>query len=166
VSVRELTADADVGRSTFYEHFEGKDDLLEHSVARLLAVLAAAAANPIPAAALLDVLTHVRAERAIASALLNGPTRAILIRVLARKLERHLAAVARHSAAPPIAPLAFLALSLAHAQLASIDAWLSCDGRYDEQMATRVLHAITRAGVVAAFGTRVGLRRVGTQPEE
>jgi len=48
--------------------------------------------------ALLDVLRHVRAQRALASALLHGLTRAILIRVLALKLERQLAALARRSA--------------------------------------------------------------------
>ena len=157
VSVRELTANADVGRSTFYEHFEGKHDLLEHSVARVLVVIAAAAANRTPSDALLDVLTHVRAQRALASALLRGSTRAILIRVLALKLERQLAALARRSAAPPIAPpiapLAFLALSLAQAQLGAIDAWLSCDDSCDVQTAARVLHATTRAGVVAVFGS-------------
>ncbi len=153
VSVRELTTDAGVGRSTFYEHFEGKDELLEHSVARVLAVIGAAAANLTPSDELLDVLMHVRAQRALASALLDGSTRAILIRVLSLKLERQLAALAHHSAAPPIAPLTFLALSLAHAQLGAIDAWLSCDDRCDVQMAARVLHATTRAGVVAMFGS-------------
>jgi hypothetical protein len=116
-------------------------------------VFAAAVANCTPSDALLDVLTHVRAQRALASALLHGSTRAILIRVLALKLERQLAALARHSTAPPIAPLAFLALLLAHAQLGAIDAWLSCDDRCDVQMAARVLHATTRASVVAVFGS-------------
>ena len=36
--------------------------------------------------------------------------------------------------APPIAPLAFLALSLAQAQLGAIDAWLSCDDDCDVHM--------------------------------
>ena len=57
VSVRALTEHADVGRSTFYEHFEGKDDLLEHSVARPLAVIAAANENGAASNALLEVLT-------------------------------------------------------------------------------------------------------------
>ncbi len=153
VSVREVTADADVGRSTFYEHFEGKHDLLEHSVARVLAVIASAPASCTPSDALLDVLAHVRAQRALASALLHGSTRAILIGVLALKLERQLASLARRSAAPPIAPLAFLSLSLAQAQLGAIDAWLSSDDSCDVQTAARVLHATTRAVVVAMFGS-------------
>ncbi len=74
--------------------------------------------------------------------------------MLALRLERQLAVLARHSAAPlPIAPLAFLALSLAHAQLGAIDAWLGCDGGCDVHMAARVLHATTRAGIVAMFGS-------------
>jgi AcrR family transcriptional regulator len=152
VSVRELTASADVGRSTFYEHFEGKHDLLEQSVARILDVVAAAATNGKSSDALLDVLTHVRERRVLASALLQqGSTRAILIRALALDLERQLAALARRSATPPIAPLAYLALSLAQVQLGAIDAWLNYDANDDVRMAARVLNAITRAGVVAAF---------------
>jgi len=153
VSVRELTADADVGRSTFYEHFADKDDLLEQSIARPLAVLAAATTSGAPSDALRDVLTHIRAQRMLASALLQSSRRAIMLRVLARKLERHLAALARRSATPPIAPLAFLAASLAHAQLGVVDAWLSDDGRCDVQTAACVLHATTRASVAGMFGS-------------
>ncbi len=76
-----------------------------------------------------------------------------MIGVLARNLERHLTALARRSAAPPIAPLEFLAESLAHAQLGAVDAWLSGDGRYDVQTVACVLHATTRAGVAAMFAS-------------
>ena len=153
MSVRALTEHADIGRSTFYEHFEGKDDLLEHSVARPLAALAAATESGASSNALLEVLTHMRAQRVLASALLQGSARAIMIRVLASKLERYLAALVRRSATPPIAPLPFLAASLAQAQLGAVDAWLSGDGCCDAQTAARVLHATTRAGVAAMFGS-------------
>ncbi len=152
VSVRELVKDADVGRSTFYEHFESKHDLLEHSVRRLLLVLAAAAATREPSDALTDALTHMCAQRAVAIALLRGSARAVMIRVLASELERHLAGLARRSNTAPIAPLPFLAESLAHAQLGTVDAWLSNDNRCDPQTAARVLHATTRAGIAATCG--------------
>ena len=152
VSVRALTEHADIGRSTFYEHFEGKDDLLEHSVARPLAVLAAATENGASSDALLEVLTHMRAQRVLASALLQGSARAIIICALASKLELYLAALVRHSATPPIAPLPFLAASLAHTQLGAVDAWLSGDDRCDVQTAARVLRATTCAGFAAMFG--------------
>ncbi len=149
LSVRELTACADIGRSTFYEHFETKDDLLEQSIAPLVAIFGDAAATAAPSNALREVLRHLLEHRALGARLLQGATRDILIRVLARSLERHLAAVIRRYNAPPIAPLPFLAVSLAHAQLGTIDAWLATDGRCDVATAARVLHATTRAGVVA-----------------
>ncbi len=152
VSVRALTEHADVGRSTFYEHFEGKDDLLEQSLARPLAALAAATQNEASSIALLEVLTHLRAQRVLARALLQGSARAIMIRVLASKLEGQLAALVRRSATPPIAALPFLAASLAHGQLGVIEAWLGGDDRCDVQTAARVLRATTRAGFAAMFG--------------
>lgn len=153
VSVREISADADVGRSTFYEHFESKEELLEHSVAHIISVLAAATATGAPSDALRDMLTHVGVQRSLSSELLQGSVRAIVIRVLACKLERYLAAIARRSAAPPIAPIPLLAVSLAHAQLGVIDAWLNGNGRCETWTAARVLHATTRAGVAAMFGS-------------
>ena len=151
VNVRELAAHADVGRSTFYEHFEGKDDLLEHSVASILATIADAATNQTPSDALREMFVHFRGQRELATALLHGSTRALPIRVLARKLECELATIARSSAKlQPIAPLELLATSLAHAQLGSVDAWLASGG-CDTTVAARVLREITRASVGAMF---------------
>jgi len=39
ITVQDLLERADVGRSTFYAHYRGKDDLLERSFARMLARL-------------------------------------------------------------------------------------------------------------------------------
>ncbi len=149
LSVRELAACADIGRSTFYEHFETKDDLLEQSIAPLVATFADAAATAAPSKVLHEVLHHLLEHRALASRLLHGSTRAIMIRVLARRLEPHLATFVRRSDTPPIAPLPFLAVSLAHGQLGTIDAWLTTPDRCDVATAARLLHATTRAGAVA-----------------
>ncbi len=101
VSVRDIAAGADVGRSTFYEHFEGKDDMLGQSVARPLAVLAAAAATSEPSESLEEILIHVHANRALVNALLQGSTRAIVVSALASKVEGHLATIARRSGNDP-----------------------------------------------------------------
>ena len=135
----------------FYEHFEGKEDLLRQSVGRPLCALAAATVTGTRCDELRNVLTHLAAQRTLANALMREPARAFLIHVLARELERHLTTVARRTAARPIAPLPFLAMSLAHAEVGAVDAWLSGDVRCDAQTAARVLHATTRAGIAAMF---------------
>ncbi len=166
VRVRGLTANADVGRSTFYEHFEGKEELLEHSVARVMTQLAATTAS----GAFEDALIHVCTQRSLAGELMQGSARAIVVRVLARKLEAYLTDDARRSAAVPIAPLPFLAVSLAHAQLEAVDAWLSDDGSCDARTAAPVLKAphvlpwqqcFTRAAGADASGSVTASLRAG-----
>ncbi len=152
VSIREVTADAEVARSTFYEHFGGKQDLLEHSVGRLLNVFAAATTTTKGTSdALQDMLTHVGAQSVLASVLLRSSARAVLIRVLTHQLERYLVPIAKRSAVPPIAPVPFLAAALAHAQLGAVDAWLSGDGCCNASTAALVLQATTSSAISAMF---------------
>ena len=42
IRVADIVRRADAGRSTFYEHFRGKDDVLRHSLAAVLTPLAEA----------------------------------------------------------------------------------------------------------------------------
>src|SRR4051812_34515750 len=58
IRVEDIVADAGVGRSTFYDHYRDKDDVLVHSMSGLLEVLASAA-EPLPDLARLErVLQH------------------------------------------------------------------------------------------------------------
>ena len=56
--VSDIACESDVGRSTFYEHFRDKDDVLRHSMAGLLNMLASAVEENCDVAKVQFVLDH------------------------------------------------------------------------------------------------------------
>jgi len=88
INVNEVILRANVGRSTFYDHFTGKEDLLRHCVVNPFSHLAdifGAAADG--GEGLLWVVGHFREQRRLVKTLLDGTTRTLLVRTLAGLIE-------------------------------------------------------------------------------
>ena len=121
--VRSIVERADVGRSTFYEHFRGKDELLLASMGFLLDALASAASPAPDGERLRFVVEHFQENRELARYLLAGPPAERLVprivRELAGRLEPHLAA----RGASPVLPPPLAARQIAEAQLGLLRAW-------------------------------------------
>ena len=66
IKVADVIETANVGRSTFYEHFKSKDDVLLSSIEPLFAVLADAATGRPERKQLMFVLSHFWEQRALA----------------------------------------------------------------------------------------------------
>lgn len=81
--VADVLEEAGVARSTFYEHFDGRDSLLLTAVRGPLGVVAAAAAGPGDATDLARILDHLRENRRGAVELLTGPLGPRVVRTLA-----------------------------------------------------------------------------------
>jgi AcrR family transcriptional regulator len=132
--VADLLREAGVARSTFYEHFDGRDSALIEALEGPLRLLAEAATGVADEARLSMLLDHFRDNRRSAADLLSGP--------LAGRIRRRLAALIE-----PLLDLqgADLALELANHQLAQIRLWLEGETRHS---AAR-LAAIMIAGAAA-----------------
>lgn len=148
IDVSEIAGRAGVGRSTFYEHFQGKGEVLRRAVSRVLEPLAEATTDAGDERRLLGVLEHVSAHRSACLQLLDGEGRLEVERALADLIEPRL-----HGRTSPSEslPAALLARQIAKMQLGVLQAWLEPRIRPcpSSTLATSLLRT-TRAAVAAA----------------
>jgi AcrR family transcriptional regulator len=104
IRIADIIRRADVGRSTFYEHFRNKDDILRQSLTGVLAHLADAVEDGCDPERLRFVLDHFRENRPAAHGMLNGPSSPQVVTVLAGLIEERLAALRPSPVGRPPSP--------------------------------------------------------------
>ncbi len=109
----DMIAAAGVGRSTFYEHFRSKDEVLVAAVEPILHTLASAALGRASQSQIRATLDHVWEQRAVARVLFEGRT--------GDKLQRRVAVLI--GVRLP-APAAMPAMAAAAAQLTMLRMWV------------------------------------------
>lgn len=120
IRTTDLIEAAGVGRSTFYEHFRNKDDVMVWAIDPIFGFLADAAAGHASLPRLHFVLDHLWERRALARVLFEPPLNAKLQRKLAAMIEARLG----EGQATDL-PLALTAAAAAASQLAMLRLWLS-----------------------------------------
>jgi AcrR family transcriptional regulator len=145
ITIAGLIARAGVGRSTFYEHYRNKDELLAATIRYPFAGVAAAVEAGAKVATLRDALLHFEGNRVHAKAVFAGAARRKIARVLAAMLEERLRARARENGVVPAATLGIVATALAEGMLATIVAWLGGDVAGDAARIAAPLHALAQA---------------------
>jgi len=131
-----LAAAANVGRSTFYEHFASVEELLGVSISQLLGPLAAATLSPRLGPGAVDILQHFWENRRIGKAMLTGGARPVVVAVLAECYEAGLTTQRTRS---PRLVAAYLTAGV----IATLEAWLS--GRV-QGTPTEIAEALHAAG--------------------
>jgi AcrR family transcriptional regulator len=155
IRIADVAEAADVGRSTFYEHFGGKDDLLLESLSPVLEVLSGAAEEADDLARLELVLSHFRENRRLARQFFSGTaSRQALVRFgrdLAGRIEHRLASRLQGSGRTPVLPRQLVAAQAAQAVLGLLRAWLESE----EPCSAAELAAGMRRGITALVSALV-----------
>ena len=120
VSVRDIVVAADVARSTFYEHFSDKEDVLRASMNILFTEIADCVSHDGTRPELLRVLDHLWSNRRLTDAIFSGHARVVLSRNLADLIELRL----RRLSSGLRVPSRLAAIAIAEAQLALVESWL------------------------------------------
>lgn len=147
VRVRDIVARANVGRSTFYEHFQSREDILAACMARFLEAFAdCVIADSVPER-LSAVLDHLWSNRRLTDAIFTGAARAVLERTLTDMIERRM----RTGAAPKPELLAMrlAATHLMEAQLGLVEAWLRGTAHCSPEALAEALAASSRGSLLA-----------------
>ncbi|HEY2403544.1 MAG TPA: TetR/AcrR family transcriptional regulator [Steroidobacteraceae bacterium] len=116
VSIGDICNTANVGRSTFYSHYQSKQNLLEESLQGLSSGLAACVAADATPQGLLPLLAHFREQKRVNRVFFETPIRGIWVRTLARVIEARLPRGSRSR---------LKALLVAELQIALLIHWLS-----------------------------------------
>jgi AcrR family transcriptional regulator len=146
IRVADIVARANVGRSTFYEHYRSADQLHLEALARPLAMLADAAVGQGDEARLANLLDHFWENRGRARDSLTGRQGERVSRMLADMVEQRLAESARETAIPR----RLAAIQLTEAAFAPVRGWLTAEA---SSTAPVLAHSICRCGqqLVAAL---------------
>ena len=165
-TVGDVLAGADIGRSTFYAHYRGKDDILLQVFSVFFEMLAdcleAAVSGRDEVGRLVGLLDHIGENRTMMRRLTTGPATEAYQRcigafasMLEERIARHLAANSR----APVLPLAYVASSLARAELALVMDWLS-DGSRARCTAAEVARGMKSLAIATLDALAPGTQRV------
>ncbi|MES1156527.1 MAG: TetR/AcrR family transcriptional regulator [Alphaproteobacteria bacterium] len=144
IKIADIIEAAGVGRSTFYEHYQSKDDMLRRSMSYLFTVLADTITDAHDPSKLLFVISHFWENRRFASPMRTHPTQGIIVRALTDAFEHRLARRKTRL------PAKLLAVQLAEGQMALLNAWLAGQASAPPERVAETLAATARAAVEAA----------------
>ncbi|MDP9103530.1 MAG: TetR/AcrR family transcriptional regulator [Pseudomonadota bacterium] len=149
-----LAAAANVGRSTFYEHFANVEEVLAFSISSLLQPLVDSAMQPMMQPGTVTIVQHFWENRRIARAMFTGGGHTVMVRLFTEQFEGALTALRAEMGitTPMIAPR-LAATHLASGSLAMLGAWLTGQASGSAAQVAEALHA---AGYASARAMSAG----------
>jgi AcrR family transcriptional regulator len=120
IKIDDIVKQAGIARSTFYEHYKSKDELLASSLEGPFSILAGLVDGTSTQDALLYILEHFWENRAMARGIFTGAVRKKVSATLADMVQKNLMNELKNKKMP----LPLIAIQLSEMMLASISAWL------------------------------------------
>lgn len=145
VTVTDIIRRANVGRSTFYLHYAGKEALLSDGLDYPCRGLAAYAARDPKAAEQVPLLEHFRAQWRLNRVFFEPPIRTLWVKALARAIERQLARPKDAGRAPGGASSGVFCRIVAEMQISVITHWLGSPAPIKPEVIAAMLSAYTQA---------------------
>ena len=146
VSVQRIVAGAGIARSTFYEHFSSKEDVLRASMAQFLVVLSRCVSTDELPRELGKVLGHFWGNRRLTDAIFSGTPRRIIALSLSEMIESRIREDLRDRL---LLPNRLAAIHIAEAQLALVESWLRGRAFVGVDELAQALHRSSRASATA-----------------
>jgi len=151
ITIQDLLDRADVGRSTFYAHYRGKDDLLAKSFIGMLAMLDREIDRDGPGgrrvAPVCELFRHIgearKFQQALARAHVLERQYHAGVEYMSGTIERRLAAL---SGTPGAVPLPVKAQALAGTLFALLRWWVDHDAPYTPEQMDAMYHAMAATG--------------------
>ena len=124
ISVEDIAASADIGRSTFYNHYACKEAILCDAMKNPFSVLAVVLGGDVTPEQIAPQMEHFLQQRGTNRALFTPAIREMRVKVLADLMQPRLAKVARNVHGRPQLPQSLIALQIAEAQELFIYNWV------------------------------------------
>ena len=154
ISVPAIVERAGVGRSTFYEHYRSKDDMLEQSMGRLLSILADCVLPDCDVDQVRFVVEHFWTNRTLARSLCNGPASRRIVHSLAELVAERMAPIAEAAATGSPVPLRLAAAQVAEGLVGLLRAWLNGSETCASEVLADAMHKSASSATQGLFGHR------------
>ena len=150
VTVEGVAERANVGRSTFYVHYKGKEDILRKSMAHPSSNLARILDLDVTAERVVPLLVHFYEQRKLNRVFFIAPIRPIWVSNLAEFIEPRLTAQIKKTAGlQPLLPVGLIALHIAEVQIGLVAHWLLDRFSARPDAVAQALVVTTRANAAA-----------------
>ncbi len=153
ITISDVIEKADVGRSTFYQHYSNKDDILTAVMDGGFEALADIVSAGPHTQFLEDWLgifwTNRRAGRVLLS---GGSTRAYISRELAERLAERLAMIEQRSGRRAPAALKLVSAMIAESQLGLIQAWIAAQTAASPEQLSQTLRLAAQGLTATLYG--------------
>ena len=169
VTVEDITERANLGRTTFYLHYQSKDDLLvdhHNNVAediRLGEVSAEALLETGPRPAIVTMLSQLKAHPAVYAAFTTSKDAALIRhKIVSDAVERLVAGFDRvFPGQEPAVPAGVLAEHLVRSQMAMMDWWIQTSTGYTAEQCAAHIQWLRSTAIAAAYDTGVFTHSAG-----